>query len=94
MQVLQWVLDHIAGGLVIAVILALAEVFGLRRHLAALWYRLPWPRIGRVPRTEGEVRRLLARRPLGWEYLLLAGCLHQELARHEPRATATARPAT
>jgi hypothetical protein len=85
MQVVAWMLDHIAGGLVLAVILALAEIFGLRRHLAGLWYRLPWPHIRRAPRSETETRRLLARRPPGWEYLLLAGCLHRELARHEAR---------
>jgi hypothetical protein len=85
MQVIEWVLDHIAGGLIIAVILVLAEVFGLRRRLTALWDRRPWPRINRAPRTEAETRRLLAACPDGWEYLLLVGALYQQLARQEAR---------
>jgi hypothetical protein len=80
----QWILDNVAGALVVAAILAALGLIG-RYWIAGLWRRRPWPRIRRAPRTEAETRRLLAMRPDRWEYLLLAGSLYQELAKHADR---------
>lgn len=81
---LDWLLDNIAGGLLLALILAVAGFSG-RRWLVSLWDRRPWPRIDRVPRTPTETRQLLAVRPNYWEYLLLGGELHQRLSAHDAR---------
>lgn len=82
---MQWLIDNIVPSLVVAAILSALGIIGFRHRLADLWYRRPWPSIRRAPRTEAESRRLLAVRPPGWEFMLLAGELHQQLAKVEPR---------
>ena len=74
----EWLIDNIVPGLLLAAIIAVAG-FVARRWLIDLWYRRPWPPIRRVPRTPSGLRRLIARRPAGWEYMLLAGSLYQDL---------------
>lgn len=81
---IDWLVDNVVPGLLLAVILGVAG-FVLRHWLIDLWYRRPWPRINRAPRTPAETRRLLAVRPPGWEWLHFAGELHQRLAQHEER---------
>ena len=78
------VLPNVVATLVGAAVLFAIGVFGFRRKLLALWDRRPG-RIGRAPRTPQETRRLLARRPPGWEYLLVAGAIYQETEKHAAR---------
>lgn len=82
---MQWLIDNIVPSLLVAAILGALGIIGFRHRLADLWYRRPWPRIRRAPRTEAETRRLLAVRPPGWEFMHLAGALHQQLQGVEPR---------
>lgn len=78
---MQWLIDNIVPSLIVAAILGILGIIGFRHRLAALWDRRPWPPIPRVPRTPAETRRLVARRTDGWEYLMLAGSLYQEMER-------------
>ncbi len=77
-RLMPWLIDNIAPSLIVAAIIAIAGFVG-RRWLVDLWSRRPWPPIRRVPRTPAETRRLIARRPDGWEYMLLAASLYQEM---------------